>query len=232
MATRRNSGLRAKYVVFAVITAMMAYVLYHNERFLLDPAHPVWQHYETFAAAKWWLLPHGLAGACALLLAPMQFSDRLRNRFTKLHRIIGRIYVAGAFVLAPIGVYIEYMRIPEGAFTTFTLAAIVNAVLLVVVTGIGLLFALVRNIPAHRQWMTRGYAVALTFFEVRLILGVTGWDTPPDPVITEAVVWTVLAFTVLVGDLANQWYELRWGRQHPARSATPQGMSAASPVLQ
>ena len=31
---------------------MAAYVLYRNERFLIDPAHPVWQHYEF----KWWLL--------------------------------------------------------------------------------------------------------------------------------------------------------------------------------
>jgi hypothetical protein len=82
----------------------MAYVLYHNERFLLDSMHPVWQHYEPF---KWWLLPHGLAGACALLLAPMQFSDRLRGRFTKLHRVIGRIYVTSALVLAPLGAYIQ-----------------------------------------------------------------------------------------------------------------------------
>src|ERR1700693_2410598 len=84
---------RAKNFVFALIAVMMAYVLYHNERFLIDATHPVWQHYESF---KWWLLPHGLAGACALLLVPMQFSDRLRRRFAKVHRVHGRIYVTSA----------------------------------------------------------------------------------------------------------------------------------------
>ena len=69
--------LRLKYLVFAAIAMMAAYVLYHNERFLLDQAHPIWKHYEPF---KWWLLPHGLAGACALLLAPMQFAEGLRRR--------------------------------------------------------------------------------------------------------------------------------------------------------
>ena len=39
---------------------MVAYVLRHNEHFLIDPKDPVWQHYQLF---KWWLLPHGLAGA-------------------------------------------------------------------------------------------------------------------------------------------------------------------------
>src|SRR5436190_22308094 len=99
----RQSRFRAKYVVFAFIAAMTAYVLYHNEHFLIDAAHPVWQHYEPY---KWWLLPHGVAGACALILAPMQFSERLRRRFTTLHRVTGSIYVIGALILAPLGVYI------------------------------------------------------------------------------------------------------------------------------
>ena len=95
-----SAPVRAKNLVFAGIAVMAAYVLCNNESFLINPAHPIWQHYEPF---KWWLLPHGLAGACALVLAPMQFSDRLRARFAKLHRITGRIYVTSAFVFAPIG---------------------------------------------------------------------------------------------------------------------------------
>jgi hypothetical protein len=44
--------LKAKYVVFSMITVASVYVPYHNERFLVDPSHPVWQHYEPF---KWWI---------------------------------------------------------------------------------------------------------------------------------------------------------------------------------
>ena len=59
-------------------------------------------------------------------------------------------------------------------------------------------------IPQHRQWLTRSYAVALTFLEIRVILGITGLDQPPDPAIAEIVVWGCVAVSVLVGDLANQ----------------------------
>src|SRR5215468_7077123 len=86
-------AFRPKYVVFAVIAAMMAYVLYHNEMFLVMPDHPIWQHYAPF---KWWLLTHGVAGGLALILVPLQFSDRLRARYAKVHRVIGRIYVVCA----------------------------------------------------------------------------------------------------------------------------------------
>jgi len=211
----RSQWFRSKNVVFALIAIMVGYVLYHNERFLFDPTHPVWQHYESF---QWWLLPHGLAGACALLMVPLQFSDRLRARYTKLHRVVGRVYVAGALFLAPLGAYIQYIEEPMGASRSFTIAATVDAVLLSVTTAVGLAFAIKRMIPQHRQWMTRSYAVALTFFEVRLILGITGWDSPPSFAIAEIVVWTCVALSLLVADLANQWYELQSLRPRAAVS--------------
>jgi hypothetical protein len=92
MSLQQSSWLRPKYLLFGVIGLMLGYVLVHNESFLIHPKDPIWNHYRTI---KWWLLPHGIMGACALLLGPMQFSDRLRQRFAKFHRVIGRFYVAG-----------------------------------------------------------------------------------------------------------------------------------------
>src|SRR6516164_9838048 len=194
----RGSPFRIKNIVFAFIGVMIFYVLYHNESFLFDSAHPVWNHYEPF---KWWLLPHGLVGGCALLLVPLQFSDRLRARYAIVHRIIGRIYVVGALILAPLGAYIQYIEEPLGASRSFTMAAVVDATLLITTTGLGLIFAIKRMIPQHRQWMTRSYAVSLTFFQIRFILGMSGLDQPPSFAVTEIVVWTCVALAILVGDL-------------------------------
>ena len=99
--------VNAKYVVFSLIGITSTYVLYHNERFIIDSSHPAWQHYGPF---KWWLLPHAVFGAIVLLFAPLQFSDRLRKRFAKAHRVIGRFYVAGVFIGAPLGFYIQYVE--------------------------------------------------------------------------------------------------------------------------
>jgi hypothetical protein len=228
MVGTRRAGIvrefRTKHFVFAFIAAMSLYVLYHWERFLIEPSNPVWQHYQSIG---WWLLVHGIAGGSALILAPLQFSDRLRARFTKLHRLVGRIYVTGVFLLAPLGAYIQYVdeRL-AGASRTFTIASTTDAVLLVITTGAGLLFALKRMIPQHRQWMTRSYAVALVFFEVRLILGVTALDQPFDFAIAETVVWICLAFAVLIGDVANQVYELQRMRPRIARAPAMQTVPA------
>jgi uncharacterized membrane protein len=212
---------RARHFVFGFIAVMAAYVLYHNERFLIDWTHPVWQHYQSF---KWWLLPHGLTGACALILAPLQFSERLRQRFTKLHRIAGRVFVASVFVFAPLGAWIEVIN-GTGPDSMIVLS-VVDAALVMITAGIGFLFALKRMIPQHRQWMTRSYACALVFFEGRFIIGITGWDQPLDYAILEPVLWTCLAFAVLIGDIANQVYELQSARPRPLAATAARAVAA------
>ena len=218
MPMRSPGGFSTKYVIFAIIGAMMAYVFYHNERFLIEPMNPVWQHYQALGV---FLLVHGVAGGSAMILAPMQFSERLRTRFTKLHRVVGRIYVFGALILAPAGVYVQYLDYSLGVLPSrsFMTEVFIQAALLMITTGIGFLFALKRMIPQHRQWMTRSYAAALTFFAIRVILGVMGWDK--DPVMLEIVVWSCTASAILVGDLANQVYELQSMR--PGRARAPIG---------
>ncbi len=51
---------------------------------------------------RWLLLPHAFAATFALLSGPFQFSNRLRNRHTRAHRILGRLYVGSVFIAAPL----------------------------------------------------------------------------------------------------------------------------------
>jgi uncharacterized membrane protein len=208
---QRTSRVRSKYLLFIFLGMMLAYVLRHNESFLIHPHDPVWQHYEPF---KWWLLPHGIAGACALLLGPTQFSERLRQRFTSLHRILGRVYVAVVFVAGPLGFYIQWFQERMGTPRSFSMAAATDAFLWMTTTAIALAFILAGKIPQHRQWMTRSFAVALVFLEVRVVGGVTGWENRGARAV-ETIVWGCLAFSILAADIVLQWQELR--RMRPAR---------------
>jgi len=214
-----------KCLVFGAIAAMAGYVIYHNERYLLDAADPAWTHYEPY---KWWLLPHGIAGACALVLAPLQFWERLRQRYTLLHRTTGTIYVIGALVLAPIGLYIQYLDEAQGAARSFTIETTIQSSLMVITTAFGLYFALKRQFTYHRQWMIRSYAVALTFLEVRVIAGVFNLLDPFDWHVLETIVWSCVASSVLVGDIANQIYEARLARRRSAGGIARSSAMAAA----
>jgi hypothetical protein len=197
--------LNAKYVVFSVLAVMTMYVLYHNERFLVDSSHPAWQHYQPF---KWWLLPHGVFGAIVILFGPLQFSDRLRQRFTKAHRVMGRLYVLGAFVLAPLGAYIQYFQERFGAPRSFTVLALVDAAMLMSATALALLFAIRRKIGVHRQWAVRSYAIAMVFIGGRFVMGTTGWETLGVEIV-QAIIWSCLALSVVFADVAIHWKEIR-----------------------
>ena len=209
--------LNAKYVVFSIIAATTAYVMYHNERFVADSSHPAWQHYAPF---KWWLLPHAVFGTIVLLFAPFQFSDRIRQRFTKAHRVMGRMYVLGAFVLAPTGTYIQYFQERMGAPRSFTVLAIVDAAMLMGATAFAGLFAYKRKIALHRQWATRSYAIALVFIAGRFVMGVTGWETLGVEIV-QAIIWSCLALSVPLADVALNWKELRSTVTSPIKAAIP-----------
>jgi hypothetical protein len=213
--------INAKPVVFTVITLASLYVLYHNERFLVEPENPVWQRYESF---KWWLLPHGLFGAIVLLFAPFQFSDRLRQRFTKAHRIMGRAFVVGALFCAPMGAYIQYFQERMGAPRSFTILGAVDAAMLMGTAALAFVFAYKRKIALHRQWATRSYAVALVFIAGRFVLGVTGLETHGVEIV-QAVIWSCLALSVPAADVALNWKDLRASSAVRVRSAAPHKQS-------
>ena len=197
--------IKAKYVVFTLIGLATLYVMNHNERFLVDSHHPAWQHYESF---KWWLLPHGIFGTIVLLFAPFQFSERLRQRFTKAHRIMGRFYVVGALGLAPLGAYIQYYQERMGGPRSFTVLGVVDAAMLIGATLLAFLFAYRRKIALHRQWATRSYAIALVFIAARVALGVTGFEKLGVEIV-QATIWSCLALSVPLADIALNWRELR-----------------------
>jgi uncharacterized membrane protein len=211
-------GLRPKYLLFGVIGVMFLWVLTHSERFLLDPADGEWMHIQSF---KWWLLPHAIAGACALILGPMQFSDRLRQRFIGAHRAVGRLYVTGVFIAAPLGVYIQYLNEPLGFARSFTIETVFQAGLWMLTTGIAFAFILQGKVQQHRQWMTRSFGTGpLIFLEVRVIFSVFNVT---DPHSIEIVVWACTASSLFVADLVLQVQEILRMRPRTAkaRSATP-----------
>jgi uncharacterized membrane protein len=216
---RRALSLRPKHLLFAFIGLMYAYVLWHNESFLINHADPEWPHIESF---KWFLLPHGLAAGCALFLGPFQFSERLRRRFAKLHRVMGRFYVAGVLVGAPFGIYIQHFEEVhlyggDPVQHSLTIATVFDAGVWIFCTLMALMFILQRKVQLHRQWMTRSFACAIIFLEVRLVQGIFNLDER----FTEIIVWGCVVAAVPLADLVLQLEELYRTRATPAKAARP-----------
>jgi hypothetical protein len=178
--------LRPKYLLFGFIGLMLAYVLVHDESFLINAKDPEWLHIQSF---RWWLLPHGLAGACALVL-------------------VGRVYIACVFIAAPLGPYIQHADERLGDARSFTIETMFQGGIWMLTTAIALAFILKGKVQQHRQWMTRSFGTGpLIFLEVRVIGGLTGWENL-GPHVNEIIVWACTASSLLIADLVLQAEEL------------------------
>ena len=129
---------------------------------------------------------------------------------------MGRFYVAGVVVGAPIGIYIQYRLERMGESRSFTMATVADAGIWIFATFMAMLFILRGKVQQHRQWMTRSFACAIIFLEVRTIGGLTHWDK-----YTEAIVWFCVAAAFPLADLVLQIQDSSRTRATPARKAQP-----------
>lgn len=121
-----------------------------------------------------------LAGAAiALAVGPFQLNTRLRTRFIKVHRWMGRSYVTGvllgglaALALATIAQTGLPARVGFGLL----------AVLWLTSTGMAYRHIRARNQPAHRRWMIRSYALTFAAVTLRIYLPLSqAYGIPFDP---------------------------------------------------
>jgi uncharacterized membrane protein len=186
-------SFRAKHVFFAAFGLLTLLVFYLYETPFLDSQSPVWQHVEP---AKWLLLFHGVAGSVALLLAPFQFSARLRRRGLRLHRILGRLYVAGAFISAPLAIPVVIRLGPP----SLVMAATIQSCGWLLTTAIALYAVRRGDIRQHQEWMTRSYPFAMVFVVARVILAVPAVRATGEVGLV-SVVWSCIAAACFVPSL-------------------------------
>jgi uncharacterized membrane protein len=168
-----------------------------KNRQILDPGSQIAQH---FAPVKLYLAAHGIFGALALLLGAFQFSNRLRARYLKVHRVLGYVYVTSVFLAGPFAVPVA-MRIGTPSLVA---ASVVQSLGWMVTTAIALYCIRTGNVAQHRRWMMRGYPFAMVFTVARLIIpippilrtGVTG---------IEIVVWSTIAMAALLPNIFLDW---------------------------
>jgi uncharacterized membrane protein len=189
-----------KHILFGVLGLMTLFVIYNNERFIVDHSDPIWTYY---LPVRWLLVPHGLAGAICLCLGATQFSTRLRQRDARVHRILGRSYVIGVVAAATISLSITMLRneLP------LQVAVFTQASLWLLTTAVAFYCIRHRNFREHRHWMIRSYAITLIFVTDRVIDAIPGLsdlDTDASP----NIVWLCNIIAWVVPTLIVSWQNI------------------------
>ena len=200
---RAPSSTRSRFKttlwVFLGLTALFVFI---TSEVLLVTDYPMYHAYRLQVIAdRGLLIPHTLAGIFALVIGPINFSSRIRQRHLQLHRILGRIYVISVFIGAATGVALAAGR-PGFPGTCGQAAA------WIVCTTAAFITARNRHILQHRQWMARSYAVTFTFVSSRVLnLWPRYWSHLGDSLSAVGVIAFTLA-SLLIVDLGLNWREL------------------------
>ena len=192
---------RFKTILWISLGLTVLFVFITSEVFLAAD-YPMYHAYRLQVIAdRGLLIPHTLAGTFALLIGPINFSSRIRERHLQLHRVLGRIYVISVFVGALTGIALAWGR-PGLPGTSMQAAA------WIVCTTAALITARNRQFAQHRQWMTRSYAVTFTFVSSRVLnLWPRYWSHLGDSLSAVGVIAFTLA-SLLIVDLGLNWHEL------------------------
>jgi len=156
-----------------------------------------------FAADPFVTMLHILPGGLFLILAPLQFSSRIRSRHIRFHRWSGRILVGAAIVTAPAGLYFGLLM-PYGGLGEATATVFFGGLF---VFSVGRAFVAIRRgqVARHREWMIRAFAIAIGISTVRVVG--TAFDivlTPaglPPPEVFALSLWTGWTVTLAAGEL-------------------------------
>ena len=194
-AVRRS---RFKTVVWTLLGLTTLFVFITSEVFLVAD-YPMYHAYRLQVIAdRGLLIPHTLCGMIALLAGPIQFSSRVRLRYPRFHRVLGRAYVVSVFLGAGTGVALAFGR-PGFPGTCGQAGA------WVICTTAAFLTARNRQMVQHRQWMIRSYAVTFTFVSSRVLnLWPVYWSHLGDVLSAVGVIAFTL-FSLLIVEIGFSW---------------------------
>jgi uncharacterized membrane protein len=201
LTSARPAGSRprsqAKLVFFVVFFIVTIFVTYMKNAQIFQPTSEIARH---FAPGTLFLIPHAFFAAIALIMGAFQFSNRLRTRYLRLHRVLGYVYVVCVAIGAPMSIPLA-IRV---ATPSLVAASSVQTFGWMLCTGIAVYCIRHKNVQQHRRWMIRGYPFAMIFTVARVII-------PIPPVLNsgitgiEVVVWILIVLAAFLPSVFLEW---------------------------
>ncbi|WP_114748053.1 DUF2306 domain-containing protein [Pleomorphovibrio marinus] len=114
------------------------------------------------------LLTHIGTGFIALVLGPLQFFKGLRNRFVKLHRLMGKTYLLAILLSGTFGLGIGINKLFFLQQLVFGSGIIVLALAWLFTGFTAYWFIRDGQVKKHQEWMIRNYVLTFAFVTYRI----------------------------------------------------------------
>lgn len=191
-----KSTYKSPYFNFFVCAgALTLVVMLKVELPLLLGMNPAWE--QKISAYRWLLHLHAFLGSVALFSAPIQFFPNFRKKHLLLHRRLGTTYALSILVSAPIGIYIALAHLGSNE----KWAAAAQGILWLSTTLLAVTTAMKKELVMHQIWITRSYALTLTFVVSRFILDVLRIEIGPEYGGNGSLIWVSSLLAITLADV-------------------------------
>lgn len=209
--------------LLAIATNQPAFAILHS---LFPPAavREALDFDRWFAAHAALTVCHVVCGGIVLVLAPFQFSTRVRQRHARFHRRSGRFLLLAVVPAASTGLALGALSPHEDLAARFAVALF--GMIFLVAAGRAFLAVRRYDFITHREWMIRMVAIGVGIATVRIVglaLSFIAHATPLQ-LIGESF-WLGLGLTFLAGEA---WIRYTRHRRGPDVLASSGGRSVPS----
>ncbi len=119
---------------------------------------------DTFFHNQFWVVMHMAGGTLTLFLGPVQFWSFIRRRWVKVHRILGKLYMAGVALAG-----ISALRLSViSPCVPCRISLLILSILVILSTTMAWITIRRGLVDEHRKFMIRSYICVLAFVAVRL----------------------------------------------------------------
>jgi hypothetical protein len=118
---------------------------------------------------KWWLVGHLTGGILALIIGPFQFWENFRNKYLKVHRLMGITYVLAILIASLCSTYLAWTS-AVAIHWTWAIALQGLALAWVITVLMAFRFIKLKRIKMHQEWMIRSYVVTFAFITFRWLV--------------------------------------------------------------
>jgi uncharacterized membrane protein len=152
---------------------------------------------------KYLLIGHISGGVLALVLGPFQFSNRFRNKYLKVHRQLGKVYVTAILIGSICAIGLS-LTVAMDIHWTWALSLIGLAIPWMTTVLMAYRSIRLKRINIHRDWMIRSYIVSFAFITFRILNDYVMSDLPfieRGP----TAIWISWSIPLLIGEVVIQW---------------------------
>lgn len=195
--------IKTLFLIFLIIAALplsFNALTYIN----LDPDYGFLK-LKTKAIETGWYLPayyaHVLVAGIILLLGIFQINQNWRLRWPTIHRLFGKMYIAGVLFFAAPGGLVMSFFILRGPWvlTSFLL----QCSLWFICTYKAYVHIRIGDVEKHRKWILRSYSLTLAAITLRLYVFFSSWSFDlAQPAAYAIIAWLSWTLNLLI----CEWY--------------------------